>query len=164
MQSLISQIGLFFLASRVLVGLLALLLFSQGQALADGIKPSPSPKHTQTGRASYYCHSFHGKKTALGTTYNRSHWVAAHPTLPLGTLVRVTHLGNKRQVEVRIVDRGPNKTQRRKGIIIDLSRAAAEKLGMIRQGCARVHLEILQWGRAKKFNPEDHEDHAVTES
>jgi rare lipoprotein A len=164
MRNLIPKITRVFSTPHVWVGLLALLLPGHSESLADQVPPSSLPQKMQTGKASYYCQRFHGLKTALGTIYNRSHWVAAHPTLPFGTLVRVTHLGNKRQVEVRIVDRGPTKAQRRKGIIIDVSRAAAEKLGMIRQGCARVRLEILQWGRSKKWIPEDHQEHAVTES
>lgn len=64
---------------------------------------------------------------------------AAHNTLPIGTKVQVTHLGNKRNVIVRITDRGINK----RGALIDLCKEAAEKLDMIREGSARVRLEIL---------------------
>jgi rare lipoprotein A len=164
MQSLIPKIVCAVSPPCVWVALLAFLLLGHTQTLAGQTKPSVHSKKTQTGKASYYCQRFHGKKTALGTVYNRSHWVAAHPTLPLGSLVRVTHLGNNRQVDVHVVDRGPSRAQCRKGVIIDLSRSAAEKLGMIRQGWARVRVEVLQWGRSKKFIPEDPEEHALSKS
>jgi rare lipoprotein A len=153
-----------FLPSLLLVCQFSVLSFPNSGALARGQNYTASPKKIQVGKASYYCQSFHGKKTSLGTVYNRNHWVAAHASFPFGTLVRVIHLGNQRRVEVRIVDRGPSTTQRKNGIIIDLSRAAAEKLGMIRQGQARVRLEVLKWGQSKKYIPEDTEENAVTKS
>jgi rare lipoprotein A len=69
--------------------------------------------------------------------------VAAHPTYPFGTIVRVTNLGNGRSATVRILDRGP---ARGNGVIIDVSRGAADKLGFIREGRTRVRLEVLRWG------------------
>jgi rare lipoprotein A len=69
--------------------------------------------------------------------------VAAHPTYPLGTLVRVTNLENGRSVRVRILDRGPTARSQARGVIIDLSRAAAEALGAIRQGLVRVRVEVV---------------------
>jgi rare lipoprotein A len=72
--------------------------------------------------------------------------MAAHRTYPFGTVVRVTNLGNRRSLNVVIVDRGPYGKNRREGAIIDLSRAAAEKLGIIKRGRARVKLEVLVWG------------------
>jgi rare lipoprotein A len=159
-----SKIARYFSPSFLLVCQLSVLLLPDSDALARGQNYTPPPKKIQIGKASYYCQSFHGKKTSLGTVYNKNHWVAAHASFPFGTRVRVTHLGNRRQVEVRIVDRGPCRAQLQKGIIIDLSHAAAEKLGMIRQGKARVRLEVLKWGRSKKIIPEDHEENAVTKS
>jgi rare lipoprotein A len=73
--------------------------------------------------------------------------VAAHPSYPFGTLVRVTNLANGRSTNVRIVDRGPARKARAAGIVIDVSRRAAEALKFIRQGRARVRLEVLAWGR-----------------
>ncbi|MBA4394147.1 MAG: septal ring lytic transglycosylase RlpA family lipoprotein [Desulfobacca sp.] len=116
----------------------------------------------QIGKASYYGKRFHGEKTASGRTFNRNHLVAAHPSYPYGTRVRVTNLENSRQVEVRIIDRGPTKAQRKKGTIIDLSRAAAEKLGMVRRGRAKVRLEVVEWGKFKKIAEEDHKDESIT--
>jgi len=69
--------------------------------------------------------------------------VAAHPTYPFGTIVRVTNLENGRSATVRILDRGP---ARANGVIIDVSRRAADKLGFIREGRTRVRLEVLRWG------------------
>ena len=92
----------------------------------------------QTGRASYYGDKFHGRKTASGERYNRNRFTAAHPTLPFGTMVRVTGLQNGKSVVVRINDRGPHKKSR----IIDLSRAAAAKIGMLAEGVIDVGIEI----------------------
>ena len=93
----------------------------------------------QTGIASFYHHSLHGLKTASGEPYNQDAMTAAHPTLPIGTAVRVTNRNNKRWVIVRINDRGPNFGSR----ILDLSRAAAIELGMLRRGVAPVQVEVL---------------------
>jgi peptidoglycan lytic transglycosylase len=109
------------------------------------------PKKIQFGKASYYCKKFHGKKTACGRVYNRHELVAAHATFPFYTLVLVTNLENGRQVKVRIVDRGPSKSHRARGIIIDLSRGAAEKIHMVKKGRALVKLEVLEWGKSKKI-------------
>ena len=72
--------------------------------------------------------------------------VAAHPSYPFGTRLRVTNLANGRSVSLRIVDRGPAPQLRAKGIVIDVSRRAAEVLGFIQQGRTRVRLEVLAWG------------------
>jgi rare lipoprotein A len=89
--------------------------------------------------ASYYGARFHGRQTANGERFDMHAMTAAHPSLPFDTRVRVTHLDSGRQIVVRINDRGPFI----KGRIIDLSRSAAEKLGMIRSGVARVRVERL---------------------
>ena len=72
--------------------------------------------------------------------------VAAHPTYPFGTVVRVTNLANKRRLDVRVVDRGPASGPRKEGVVIDLSSGAAANLGFVRQGRTRVRLEVLRWG------------------
>jgi rare lipoprotein A len=95
------------------------------------------------GFATYYARTFDGRTTASGTRFDSDAMVAAHPTYPFGTLVRVTNLRNGRSAKVRIVDRGPASGPRRKGVIIDLSRAAAEYLGFVRAGRARVRLDVL---------------------
>ncbi len=91
------------------------------------------------GRASYYGRRFAGRKTANGERFNPRAMTAAHRTLPFGTKVRVRHARTGKSVVVRINDRGPFAKRR----IIDLSRAAAERLGMVQSGHARVELELL---------------------
>ncbi len=91
------------------------------------------------GQASWYGAKHHGKRTASGERFDQNALTAAHRDLPFGTRVKVTHLGNGRTVVVRVNDRGPVSRKR----IIDLSKAAAERLGMLRQGVAPVRLEAL---------------------
>jgi rare lipoprotein A len=98
---------------------------------------SCSPKVSQTGKASYYAKSFNGKKTASGKKFRSSKRTAAHKTLPFGTKVKVTNLNNGRTVKVRINDRGPFV----QGRIIDLSRKAARKIGMLDDGVVSVKIE-----------------------
>jgi rare lipoprotein A len=98
------------------------------------------------GLASYYGPGFEGKPTASGVPFDKTAMVAAHPSYPFGTVVRVTNLTNKRQVVVRVVDRGPAKGPRAEGVLIDVSSGAAANLGFLRQGRTRVRLEVLRWG------------------
>ena len=98
------------------------------------------PDEAETGVASYYASKFEGRKTANGERYDGDDMTAAHPTLPFGTRVRVTNLENEKTVEVRINDRGPF----RKGRVIDLSHRAAEKLGIVRRGLARVAVAVVE--------------------
>jgi rare lipoprotein A len=98
------------------------------------------------GLASFYGPGFEGKRTASGVPFDKSAMVAAHPSYPFGTVVRVTNLTNKRQVVVRVVDRGPAKGPRSEGVLIDVSSSAAESLGFVRKGRTRVRLEVLRWG------------------
>lgn len=91
------------------------------------------------GSASYYGKAHHGKRTASGERFNQNALTAAHRTLAFGTRVKVTNLDNGRSVVVRINDRGPFG----RGRIIDVSKAAAEQLNMLRSGTARVRLEGL---------------------
>ncbi|WP_406820983.1 septal ring lytic transglycosylase RlpA family protein [Pseudomonas sp. KnCO4] len=95
--------------------------------------------YDQTGTASYYGSRHHGKRTASGEPFNQNGLTAAHRSLPFGTRVRVTNTANQRSVVVRINDRGPHT----RGRLIDLSRAAAEKIGMIRSGTAQVRVQGL---------------------
>jgi len=90
----------------------------------------------QVGTASYYKH---GQVVASGGRFNPGAMTAAHPTLPFGTRVRVTHLGSGRSVEVRINDRGPFIA----GRILDLSKAAADIIGLTASGVARVSMTVL---------------------
>jgi rare lipoprotein A len=99
------------------------------------------------GYASYYGRGFDGQTTASGTVFDNRALIAAHPAYPFGTIVRVTNLGNQRSVNVEIVDRGPSPAVRARGVIIDVSNAAAQRLDLIERGRARVRVEVLSWGR-----------------
>ena len=91
------------------------------------------------GMASYYDDKFHGKLTASEEVYDKTKFTAAHNTLPYGTIIKVTRLDTKQTVRVRVNDRGPYIP----GRIVDLSRAAAEKLNMITDGTVRVKVEVV---------------------
>jgi rare lipoprotein A len=93
------------------------------------------------GVASWYGPGFHGKPTANGEIYDQHRLTAAHPSLPMGTIIRVENEANGNVVWVRVNDRGPYK----KGRVLDLSRAAAERLGMVDEGTAPVHISVLRW-------------------
>jgi len=97
------------------------------------------PAHP-VGRASYYAHRFHGRKTASGRRYDENELTAAHRTLPFGSVVRVTNLANQRSVVVTVTDRGPFVRHR----VIDLSHRAASQLGFLRKGTATVRLELME--------------------
>ena len=101
---------------------------------------------SREGRASYMARLLDGRKTASGRIFDSSAMVAAHPTYPFGTLIRVIHTESGRSVEVEVIDRGPASAPRKEGVIIDVSRAAAEGLGFVQEGRARVRLEVLSWG------------------
>jgi rare lipoprotein A len=97
------------------------------------------PSFSQHGMASWYGRQFHGSRTATGETYDMLAMTAAHPTLPLPSYVRVTNVRNGRSVIVRVNDRGPFKS----GRIIDLSYAAAAKLGIAAAGTGEVEIERI---------------------
>lgn len=109
----------------------------------DTIEPpleNPIIRSLGTGVASYYGRRFHGRLTANGERFNMNAMTAAHKTLPFGTKVRVTNPRNGKSVVVRINDRGPFI----RGRTIDLSRAAASRIGMISSGHARVELDVVR--------------------
>ena len=117
--------------------------------VADTVPPSPpvpEVKDSARGLASFYGRAFDGEKTASGSIFDSRELVAAHPKYPFGTIVRVTNLRNQDTVTVEIVDRGPTHINRKEGVIIDLSRGAAEKIKMIGAGRQRVKVEVLEWG------------------
>ncbi len=93
------------------------------------------------GIASWYGEDFHGKLTSNGERYNMHSLTAAHKTLPINTVVRVTNLHNNKSVDVRINDRGPFVKDR----IIDLSNRAAYKIDMVKRGIADVEIEVLHF-------------------
>jgi rare lipoprotein A len=105
---------------------------------APDVAETTKPLEAELGRgkASWYGAKFHGRRTSSGERYDMDDLTAAHPTLPLGTRVRVRNVSNGREVVVRINDRGPRIGDR----IIDLSRAAASALGFLKSGKAHVVL------------------------
>lgn len=100
------------------------------------LSEAAQPVVLQQGRATFYANRFHGRRTASGERYDKNALTAAHPTLPFGTEILVRSLRTGKEVVVRIIDRGPHL----KGRIIDLSRAAAEALGIHRHGVSEVQL------------------------
>ncbi|WP_242689307.1 septal ring lytic transglycosylase RlpA family protein [Pedobacter sp. SYSU D00535] len=106
-------------------------------ALVVFLAPSCAPKVVQTGKASYYAKKFNGRKTASGKKYRSYKRTAAHRSIPFGTKVRVTNLKNGKSVKIKINDRGPFVA----GRIIDLSRKAARKIGMLDEGVGNVKIE-----------------------
>lgn len=93
-----------------------------------------------SGLAAFYHNGLNGHRTASGQRYNSGALTAAHQTLPFGSRVKVTHVKNNRSVIVRINDRGPTQA----GRVIDLSRAAAGQLRMLREGLTEVRLEVVK--------------------
>jgi rare lipoprotein A len=108
-------------------------------AVDAGPSAASEPAFVQVGNASWYGTFHQGRLTASGTRYDMNDLTAAHRTLPLGTAATVTNLENGRSVHVLVNDRGPY----RKGRVIDLSRHAAELLGMKEQGIAKVRIEAM---------------------
>ncbi|MCY4032194.1 MAG: septal ring lytic transglycosylase RlpA family protein [Hyphomicrobiales bacterium] len=107
--------------------------------------PEHDPNYDEIGLASWYGPGFHGNKTANGEIFDQDALTAAHTTLPMPTLVRVTNLDNGRSLVLRVNDRGPFVKDR----IIDVSRRAAEDLGFRHQGVARVRVKYLAGGPDK---------------
>jgi rare lipoprotein A len=112
--------------------------FNPGQNLAGG----PLLKELERGQASWYGPRFHGRRTASGERYDQHAMTAAHKTLPFGTLVRVRSLVTGKEVDVRVTDRGPFV----RGRVIDVSRAAAQALGMMGLGVKQVSLHVADSG------------------
>ncbi len=94
---------------------------------------------SQTGEISFYAHSFEGKTTSSGETYRGGELTAAHRELPFGTRVKVTLAGSGKSVVVKVNDRGPFA----KGRIMDVSSAAAKRLGMVEKGVAKARIEVI---------------------
>lgn len=137
------------------VALLVALVVAHGSTSSSAVSSAklgptqaPQARHTlhpyQVGTASWYGDYFEGRPTASGEPFNMYDMTAAHLTLPLGTLVRVTNLRNHRSVIVRINDRGPYVD----GRIVDLSYNAARVLHFDQQGLQRVRLDVLSRHKA----------------
>lgn len=128
------------------------------KVLGKWYQPLPDSRgFSQRGIASWYGKDFHGKKTSNGEIYDMYAMTAAHKTLPLGTYVRVHNLENDRRVELRINDRGPFV----RGRIIDLSYKAADAIGVVGPGTARVEVTALatpattDGGTPRSYEPVD---------
>ncbi len=115
------------------------LCFASAFAACAMAAPAADDADLGSGHASYYGNEFAGKRTASGELFNPRDMTAAHRTAAFGSRIRVTHLGNGREVTVRVNDRGPWG----RGRIIDLSYAAARELGMHHSGTAKVKLTLL---------------------
>jgi rare lipoprotein A len=129
---------------RVYALILAVLLFASGcgKKKVAAHPPAPAPKvgAAETGIASWYGNPYHGRAAADGEIYDMEKLTAAHRTLPFNTWVRVENLTNQQTVDVRIIDRGPFVA----GRIIDISHAAAQQIGMIGTGTAKVRVVIIK--------------------
>mgnify|MGYP001037879597 FL=1 len=108
-------------------------------------KSNVEHRKVMKGVSSFYAEDFHGKLTANGEVYDMYGLTAAHKTLPLNTIVRVTNLVNNKSLILRINDRGPYV----KGRILDCSYGAAKKLDFIVQGTTDVKIEVIEWGDNK---------------
>jgi len=97
---------------------------------------------SRVGVASFYSDKYQGKKTSSGEVFDQDKLTAAHPTYSMGTIVRVKNLQNRKSVVVTINDRMTDLN----GRIIDLSKKAAEEIGMLKQGIAKVQVDVLKWG------------------
>jgi rare lipoprotein A len=100
----------------------------------------------QRGSASYYSDKFAGRSTASGAPYEPRGYTAAHRSLPFGSVLRITRQDGGQTVYVRVTDRGPYA----RGRVVDLSRAAAEQLGMLRAGVVTIKLEVVEYGPPRK--------------
>lgn len=107
---------------------------------AEAVIDRPAAASLGRGTASYYASRFHGRRTASGEAFDNGAMTAAHRTLPFGSLVRVTNPDTGQSVTVRINDRGPFGRDR----VIDVSRAAADEIGLLARGHAEVELELIE--------------------
>jgi rare lipoprotein A len=146
----------------LLTGMVSLLITALcAQASMGQIKRHISLKHhfVEHGIASYYSHSFNGKTTSSGATFTNQGMTAASNTLPIGTIVKVTNLHNKKWVLVRVNDRMNVRNKR----TIDLSKSAAKKIGMTYRGIARVKVEVVPKAFYTFFNVSPSETVASTD-
>jgi len=128
------------MASTLLAAAFSLTLTFGDIQTASAASSSAKANFRQVGTASWYGPGFHGRKTASGERFDQNKLTAAHRSLPLDTVVKVTNLDNGKAVKVSINDRGPYVGKR----VIDLSHAAARKLDMTEDGTARVRIEVAE--------------------
>jgi len=120
--------------------IIAFIILLGAPSKSDTKEYFPPPPYT-VSRASWYGQEFQGNETANGEHFNRNVTTAANLTLPFGTIIRVTNLGNGKSVNLRINDRGPYVARR----MLDISQAAAKKLDFVDAGLAWVRVEILSY-------------------
>ena len=120
---------------------------SEASQTSNNTSKSNNIKHRKVmnGVSSFYAEDFHGKLTANGEVYDMYGVTAAHKTLPLNTVCRVTNLANNKSLILRINDRGPYI----KGRILDCSYGAAKKLDFIKEGTTNVKIEVIEFGDGK---------------
>jgi rare lipoprotein A len=133
--------------STLAASLLSVFIVGAGAPSFAPLRPERNSP-VQIGLASYYGPGFQGEKTASGVRFDARELVAAHRTLPLGSVVRVTNLRNGRSVVLRVIDRGPYGRNHRKGCIIDVSTAAARHLRFVHAGLTFVRVQVLRSGPA----------------
>jgi rare lipoprotein A len=119
-----------------LLNIVVLFVLLMGAAPAVAQQKAKSPS---VGIASYYAQKFHGRQTASGEIFDNTAMTAAHNTLPLGTFIKVTNIRNNRWVIVKVTDRLHAANRR----VVDLTQAAAKKLGFIHWGLTRVKVEVV---------------------
>ena len=138
------------LSAMLVIAAFTLVTFNRAppphRTLAPPPKPVVLPFFTQTGAGSLYSNRLVGRKTAAGDRFTQRGFTAAHPSLPLGTIVRVTNIDNGLMIKVEIDDRGPYT----RGRIIDLSSAAGNALGIARGLAANVRLEAFEKDQVPK--------------
>jgi rare lipoprotein A len=127
-------------------GLLLMLAFTDASTYADDW-------YREHGLASYYGKGFHGRKAADGDQFSQNEMTAAHRRLPLGTKVMVENRATGEQVEVKITDRGPYADPKRR--IIDLSKAAADSIGLVEQGVGQVRVIVTEEAAKQKKSSEE---------
>jgi rare lipoprotein A len=111
------------------------------------------PWYREDGMASYYGKGFHGRKTASGERFSQNEMTAAHRQLPLGTKVMVENRETGEQAEVKITDRGPYADKKRR--VIDLSKAAADSIGLVEAGVAPVRVVVTEEAATQQKRPEE---------
>lgn len=141
--------GLFSYRQGILRGLLLLaVLFFLLDAPLQAQRKKRKSKMVEYGIASFYSNQFNGKNTASGEIFSNKKMTAAHNALPLGTYVKVTNVHNKRWVVVKINDRLHHRNKR----VIDLTQAAARKLGFHKKGVIRVKVEVIPPELVERFH------------
>jgi rare lipoprotein A len=133
-----------FIMGCAVVGLIALSAKTEARSSASDEPPPlsiiPKEEH-QVGVASWYGQEFQGITTASGEAFDLNGFTAAHPTLPFGTTIRVTNLKNNKNILLRINDRGPHIGRR----LLDVSWAAAQRLGFVQSGTTPVRVEVVTY-------------------